>query len=498
MTFKRYATMSNSDRFRSLIELMNKTARKREQLAPGQRCFDSLTLSILAAGFLTFILATSVAYALPEEPGPSRYYVSPHGDNTTGLSYKTAWTDLDQIKYSVLKSADVVFIDGGASGITYHKPLLIPAGLTNVQFRNAVDPGHSGPVTIDGTGSTSADGIRVTGSYITVGGTGSWLPIPPPPPAAAPLPTATLPSQFLKVQNFSIGIQDLSSSATLGYLEVTGNKNGLSMEGESANVGASNIHDNTLNDIVDFANGTVNSYVGCWIHNLNYLPAGSIVPGMRLAGGTVNNCVIGPGLTHGIVTRTTSKSVTVSNCVLNDATVANFEVIAEPGDLGAMGPVLMDNCTSFMTNLNPYNATHSCLSTNYTYPYKTSGGGSGPPPPPPPPPALAIYTSIFYGGNVRVPAASSGVIATRDTEFNVTGNTMALATKQVDPLIQTNIAPYPNLSQYPNNVSIGVLEDTHFSLSPRSPALGTGSSLTSLYQLQSNYDLPILLPPPPP
>lgn len=86
----------------------------------------------------------------------------------------------------------------------------------------------------------------------------------------------------------------------------------------------------------------------------------------------------------------------------------------------------------------------------------------------------------FYGGVVKVsPNIPFNVQA--NTQYRVTGNTTLLAPTQVDPLFVTNVGSFPD------NVAIKRLIQADYSLKPNSPALGTGSGITSVSQLLSQF-----------
>lgn len=51
------------------------------------------------------------------------YYVSRAGDNTDGLSWATAWNELDQINWEVVGPGDVIYLDGGVDKMVYKTAL---------------------------------------------------------------------------------------------------------------------------------------------------------------------------------------------------------------------------------------------------------------------------------------------------------------------------------------------------------------------------------------
>jgi hypothetical protein len=117
-----------------------------------------------------------------------------------------------------------------------------------------------------------------------------------------------------------------------------------------------------------------------------------------------------------------------------------------------------------MTKLNPTGGAHSCINSVHAH----TGV-----------PFLYITNSIFEGGAVRVPVWE--IAASNDTEYAVTGNTTALASKQINPEFVSNVAAYPN------NVSFKTVRQSNFALQKESPATGEGSSLTSVSQLLNQF-----------
>lgn len=84
---------------------------------------------------------------VPATNGP--YYVSKNGNNRNGLSWATAWTELNQINWSVIQPGAVIYLDGGTSQMTYTTDLQIGrSGLPNlpITIRASRETGRSGSV----------------------------------------------------------------------------------------------------------------------------------------------------------------------------------------------------------------------------------------------------------------------------------------------------------------------------------------------------------------
>ena len=162
---------------------------------------------------LAFFALALVGLALASRPvGPAAaarsFYVSRTGNGADGTSWATAWTQPNQIDWSVVQPGDTIFIDGGPAacpslgvesncGMVYNAPLLVGKSGTAgapITIRLAVEPGRNGTAILDGGvtnfnfcssapaqpsppangGTVYPDGIRLAGhSYVTIDG-GKW------------------------------------------------------------------------------------------------------------------------------------------------------------------------------------------------------------------------------------------------------------------------------------------------------------------------------------
>lgn len=390
---------------------------------------------ILLSVALLFGLSASSAKA-------STYYVSPDGNNTDGLTYQTAFNELDQIKWNSLNSAGGIHlvIDGGVNGLVYFTPLTVPAGAYANSISTSSDAGHSGVVYIDGENSTSTSGINI------IGGVGSLR--------------GLLGVNNMTVQNWTgSGIRISGSALEVQRVIVESNAVGLevvSPSGSCNSVSFSIFHDNT-NNIVN--NRILNNLTTCWIYQ-DYDISPRACTGLSTSQGSINasDCVFGPGLVYGVKGRQFAL-LNLTNCLLLNASGSNVLLS------GSYPTLNMTNCTSFMTKLNSTGGVHSCINS--------IGALTGPPP------FLYISKSIFEGGAVRSPVGE--IAASNDTEYAVTGNTTVLASTQSNPEFISNVAAYPD------NVSFSALTQSNFALQKGSPATGEGSSLTSVSALLNQF-----------
>jgi hypothetical protein len=404
-----------------------------------------LAIAFGAALFLTFSGARAQA---------TNYYVSPSGNNTTGLSYATAWNELDQINWSGLTSSDMIYIDGGPSGLTYGTPLTIPANITAPGISPSADTGHSGPITIDGSKSTSGVGITINSDvrlfYLNF-------------------------QNLVKVQNWKtagVQVNQITNSVQLDNLEVCFNPIGVhclpASSSSSLLIYGSVAHDNQSVNIR--CNGVDFLLQSSWIYNSYYPKAGQTIKGVHcFNNGSANftQCVIGPGLTYGVLLESPERSLggRMQSCLLIDATKAN--IACYPSSSGSTTfPYLINNCTSFMTPLNPTGRSHNCLTVTLNPGINPWTGTEN----------FQTMGSIFYGGNVNVPASLGQLYSgNQNYQYQVSGNTTALAPFQADPQFITDVYAYPN------NVSITTLANTDFSARVPAGPLPLSTSAKQLF-----------------
>ena len=146
--------------------------------------------------FLTLALIVAQSIHLSVHAGasqPKRYFISKSGDNTDGLTWKTAWTDFDQVNWAEVDKEDkanpngspfptadlpvtvAVFIDGGAPGgsMTYNSSLdphvasarPYASYIVIARADTIYDAGYTGPDPCTGhTGQVVIDGSKYRGA----------------------------------------------------------------------------------------------------------------------------------------------------------------------------------------------------------------------------------------------------------------------------------------------------------------------------------------------
>lgn len=381
----------------------------------------------------------------PNGPFPRKFFVSRNGDNSDGLTWQTAWNELDQIKWNQIdpRRGDRLEIDGGSSYMYYQTPLVIQRSGTNQQlFRigMSTEAGHNGRVIIYG-GGKNMTGVTVEANGIA----------------------------FLAGKRGGIMIcgwkknglllkEGAGSYSQIDRLEICYNKvNGvIYRSGLFTTLSNCNIHDNQRNVLMDPSKATNSFIKRCWIYNSKYRTGsdGIIVGnGKANPASFVEDCVIGPGLRRGFAFRGADSYTTfVTNCLFINASKTNISTVKG---------IAVNRCTSYMTSLNKCGQVHGCIAVTRHQPNNT---------------VQRVENSVFYGGRVLV-SPTIPFVVNNNTQFRTNGNTAFLSDIQTDPQFVTDV------SNYPNDVSIGTLINTDFSLKPGSPAAGTGSRITSVKAL---------------
>src|SRR6059058_3335191 len=75
------------------------------------------------------------------------YYISKNGNNSDGLSWATAWNELDKINWPVIQPGDTILIDGGSQQMVYTTTFTIGKSGTYfapITIKKATDPGRNG------------------------------------------------------------------------------------------------------------------------------------------------------------------------------------------------------------------------------------------------------------------------------------------------------------------------------------------------------------------
>jgi hypothetical protein len=107
------------------------------------KIFNIATIFLLSSfGFLEIA-------GLQTSSSGQNFYVSRNGNNADGLSWETAWNELNQIRWDAVQAGSVIYIDGGSSEMSYETELSIgSSGIEGaaIQIQASKDIGHEGQV----------------------------------------------------------------------------------------------------------------------------------------------------------------------------------------------------------------------------------------------------------------------------------------------------------------------------------------------------------------
>lgn len=107
----------------------------------------------LKAYIISFFLFFIFVFFSSPSVEATTYYVSKNGSNSNGLTWATAWNELDQINWAAVLPGDNIEIDGGSSTMTYTSTLTVGANGSSGQpitIERSVESGHDGTVEIFG------------------------------------------------------------------------------------------------------------------------------------------------------------------------------------------------------------------------------------------------------------------------------------------------------------------------------------------------------------
>ena len=472
----------------------------------------------------TIALATSMGFMLDSQPSQAdvskfepppvfhTYYVSAAAKaGGDGRSWKSAWKGLDKINWSVIEPGAVISIDGGTRCMIYDKPLLIGTDGTQelpIVIRTGFAPGHNGQVIINGASSANNSiGIDIGGhKHIYIQGSA--------------LPQLGIAAKSIRVCNFrNCGIYSNRQSEDICLQNVEVDHNGtvqfvradppdqpalsppdaiadtatvpgrtglfrlasgtgVSMQGNRGICDRLVAHNNAASNI--FLNNSSNTTVSsCWLFNypqelgVNNLfhPLNNLIreqfkddtaDGIHIQGAyslkgyNMQNCILGPNLHRGVRYYQRTSALSMTNCLFIDPQSSNL--LKENGGIDAQLHLVpsrmeLNKVTSFMPPRNRFGQSHACLSFS-------EGRGD------------SVSSSVFWGGVVDV--TGSSLLGKHNTQFKTSGNTMTLSAAQVNPKFRAILS---QINHFSDEIS------ADFKLRPDSPAVGTGSAITSVRQL---------------
>ncbi len=441
------------------------------------------------------------------KPTSHTYYVSRQGNNSSGLSWLTAWNELDQIKWSIIRPGDTIFLDGGSKNMVYTSTLTIGKSGTVVApitIKRSTEAGRNGKVVLFGgrsiplpycgqstyTNQTSgvlSSGIAVNGkSWIVIDGM-SWDGIS----------ISGFSSNGVAVST-KYGSASTSSNDTIRNLEIYDNGSasqqsngtwipkdsgdGVAVAGSNLTFEQMNIHDNADDN---FEPGPVNTMTieHSWLHETREDPTRSGLPwnqcvhqdGFQIwtggvqGGITIQDSVLGPGLLDGVILGQTPTNP-YNGATVNNVTLKNDLI------LDATGNNIFGYPRISSQNWTIQNVTSFTIAPNVdgNTPNNIFLEGSG----------HKVTHSIFYGGHISLPIGST---TSGNCLFNTNGNTVLLKGKNVELINGENVDPkfVTNVSRFTSATPLATLANANFALQQSSPCSGAGSSITSVAQLIS-------------
>lgn len=132
-----------------------------------KKTFISISVLILIALLLiTSLSVLSQKEALESTAVGNTYYVSKNGNNQDGRSWTTAWNELNQINWTLIRPGDVIEIDGGPASMIYNSQLTVATNGSSgleVNIIKSQSTNHSGSPILTA-------GILVSGNYVTLKG----------------------------------------------------------------------------------------------------------------------------------------------------------------------------------------------------------------------------------------------------------------------------------------------------------------------------------------
>jgi hypothetical protein len=424
---------------------------------------------------MSFALLSCTSLPVARAAGKVAFYVSKNGNNSNGLSWKTAWHELDQINWAVIQPGDTIFLDGGETGMTYNTTLTVgKSGLPGepITIARSAEAGHAGAVTFFGGRSTplpycgqtsyslQTAGVQMQGidlgnmAYVVIDG-GSWHGI-----------------TITGYNGPAVSFGETSQHDTLRNLHIYDDGNAsqhsdgtwspedgaiIVLHGNNHVFQYMDIHDGEEDAFqpIDINNITVQY---SWLHDsrpspvhpaasfnqCNHNDGMQIWTGNAVSGLVFDHDVFGPEKEEDLILgngRVKVSNVRVANSLFISA--GAFDIWGSPAENWTI-----DHITAFAESENLI----------------LDGSGH------------SVTSSIFYGGLVEVNSASQA----NNCQWNTTGNTLSGQT--ADPQFVSNLSSLPlgRSTDLQASPQISTLANLDFALRSTSPCRGLGSPITSV------------------
>ncbi|MBV7336059.1 hypothetical protein KFU94_49060 [Chloroflexi bacterium TSY] len=434
----------------------------------------------IAACLLFLTDASRAGYRFPQFTltQGTTYYVSKDGSNLNGRNWADAWTELDQIEWTLIQPGDTILLDGGTNRMVYEAVLDIQASGTEMQpitIKASDEVGHNGQVVIFGGRSTplpycnqaeyvyQTEGVRAIGiiiedrSWIRLEG-GNWRGI-----AVHGFNNRGMriigDSANIAVRNLEIYDNGSAQQNANGLWETT--IPGVGFGGQNITFERVIIHDNGQDAFQSNLRDRISNFVlrESWLYNGRRHPSNGmafnepcthtdgiqIYSGDTTSGLTIEDSFVGPGFTQGIILgqRDTGQGF---RSVVNDVVLRNV-VFAKASGINISGyPGVKSQ------NWTLDHVTSHCI-TGYTGScFWLEGDGH------------SVTNSIFFGSKIDTP---DGIDQTSgncqyDLQFDILG-------ERLDP-------QFTNAQDDPLSVD-------DYTLLTGSPCQGKGSRITTIEQL---------------
>src|SRR3989344_1634471 len=139
-------------------------------------CYGKINAMKITKLLIFGILFAVFLFVGAEDAFAANWYVSRNGSNADGRSWTTAWNEMNRINWSSIQPGDIIYLDGGTSGLTYNTRMVSGAGGTAsspILIQRYEESGHNGRVSL-------AHGMEINHPYITVDGKDKrYFEIPP-------------------------------------------------------------------------------------------------------------------------------------------------------------------------------------------------------------------------------------------------------------------------------------------------------------------------------
>jgi hypothetical protein len=407
---------------------------------------------------LTFF-AVCIGFFLTASAAEARnYYISPQGNNTTGLSWATAYTSMPNLiaGESPVAPGDVIILDGGSgsAGINYGMITQMTVNGTSakpITITSSLDSGHDGPVYFNGysKGQNQAIGVSLYGSYINFTGAKR---------------------DGIIITNFQyFGLVAAGNGINVNNVEISNvvplySGTGVGLAYTGTNYQFLNLDILGSTECVQeypISGAQSATFNGCWFFDTTSRNYTGITTYDNNAGSvlTVKNCVFGPGLGNGFMSTASAGQTNMTGCLFLNSSGTN--VFLNPS-IGGSAKFNINQITSFMTPSNYQGLANTCIAFN-------SYG------------SLTVDNSVFWGGDVGI-ATGIKVNVSGNYQYKTKVNTQVLASTETDPQFENET----KLAALTGKSPLKTFATEDYEIAKSSPAYGKGAAVVEVKQLNKN------------